>query len=149
MHYEQQQVGNTVVKLSTRPEAFNAEPIREPFERALKTKGKSTSAKGRVVGEDVKLAKASGKEENEHTPEWWEGYDPGMDASFLRSWRRHLPLHEPSFRELRMPEVDLLRFRGRVAEDRRAEEGSGAYPRRDPGRRHQSRPLQDDCRLGR
>jgi hypothetical protein len=82
MHYEQQQVGNTVVTLSTRPEAFNAEPIREPFERALKIKGKSTSAKGRIVGEDVKLAKVSGKEENEHTQEWWEGYDPGMDASF-------------------------------------------------------------------
>jgi hypothetical protein len=34
---------------------------------------------------------ASSKEEDQRTQEWWEGYDPGMDASFRGGWRRHLP----------------------------------------------------------
>lgn len=36
-----------------------------------------------------------------------------------------------------------------ISEDRRAGEGSRAHPRRYPGRRRQSRPLQDGRRLGR
>jgi hypothetical protein len=82
MHNDQQ-LGNTVVELSTRSKAFDTEPIWEPFERALKAKGKSTPAKGRIAGEGVTPTKAFGKEAYEkRTQEWWEGYDPGMDASF-------------------------------------------------------------------
>ena len=79
----EQQVGSTVVELSTRSKALNAEPIWGPFERAHKAKGKSTSVQGRTAGEDVTLTKTPGKEAyEERTREWWEGYDPGMDASF-------------------------------------------------------------------
>jgi hypothetical protein len=82
MHNEQQ-VGSTVVELSTLSKAFNAEPIWGPFERAPKAKGKSTSAKGRIAAEDVTPTKTPGKEAyEERTQEWWEGYDPGVDASF-------------------------------------------------------------------
>ena len=82
MHNDQQ-LGNTVVELSTRTKASSAEPTWEPFERALKAKGKSTSAKGRIAAEDLTLTKTSGKEAyEERIQEWWEGYDPGMDASF-------------------------------------------------------------------
>ncbi len=46
----------------------------EPFEGALKPEGKSTSAtKGRRLPRE---------EGYERTQEWWEGYDPGMDAGF-------------------------------------------------------------------
>ena len=46
----------------------------EPFEGALKECAeKSTSAKGRLLPRE---------EGCERTQEWWEGYDPGMDADF-------------------------------------------------------------------
>jgi hypothetical protein len=80
--HNEQQVGNTAVELSTRSKAFNAERTWEPLERALKAEEKSTSAKARLTVEDVVSARTSSKEENERTQEWWEGYDPGMDASF-------------------------------------------------------------------
>jgi hypothetical protein len=71
------------VEVLTRPEAFRAELTRESFERALKAKEKSTSAKGRLTGEDVASARPSGKGGyEERTQEWWEGYDPGMDPDF-------------------------------------------------------------------
>jgi hypothetical protein len=54
----------------------------EPFEGPLKPKEKGTSAKGRLSGEDDASAMAYGKEGDEHTQEWWEGYDPGMDVGF-------------------------------------------------------------------
>jgi hypothetical protein len=67
----------------TQPEALRAEQTQDPFERALKAKEKSALANCRLTGEDVALAKASGKEAyEERTQEWWEGYDPGMDAGF-------------------------------------------------------------------
>ncbi len=75
--------GTAMHKLSIRTKASSADTIWEPFERALKAKGKSTSAKGRIAAEDVTPTKPSGKEAyEERTKEWWEGYDPGMDASF-------------------------------------------------------------------
>ena len=61
MHNEQQ-VGSTVVELSTLSKALNAEPIWGPFERAPKAKGKSTSAKGRIAAEDVTPTKIPGKD---------------------------------------------------------------------------------------
>jgi hypothetical protein len=81
--HNEQQVGNTAVELSTRSKAFNAERTWEPRERALKAEEKSTSAKARLTVEDVASARTSSKEAHEErTQEWWEGYDPGMDASF-------------------------------------------------------------------
>jgi hypothetical protein len=49
---------------------------------ALKAQEESTSVEGRLTREDALSVGASSKEENERTQEWWEGYDPGMDASF-------------------------------------------------------------------
>ena len=54
----------------------------EPSEGALKAQEESTSVEGRLTREDALSVGASGKEENERTQESWEGYDPGMDASF-------------------------------------------------------------------
>ena len=54
----------------------------EPSEGALKAQEESTSVEGRLTREDALSVGASSKEENERTQEWWEGYDPGMDASF-------------------------------------------------------------------
>lgn len=44
----------------------------KPFEGALESEEKSISAKDRLPRE----------EGYERTQEWWEGYDPGMDADF-------------------------------------------------------------------
>ncbi len=41
---------------------------------------KSTSAEGRLTREDIASARPTSKEEYERILEWWEGYDPGMDA---------------------------------------------------------------------
>ena len=54
----------------------------EPSEGALKAQEESTSVEGRLTSEDALSVGTSSKEENERTQEWWEGYDPGMDASF-------------------------------------------------------------------
>jgi hypothetical protein len=80
MHNEQQ-AGNIAVEVLASPVAeARAKRTWEPFERALKAKEKSTSAKGRLIGEDVAPARASGKGGYEEcTQERWEGYDPGMD----------------------------------------------------------------------
>ena len=53
------------------------------MEGALGAQEESTSAeKGRPTQEDALSIGASSKEENEErTQEWWEGYDPGMDAN--------------------------------------------------------------------
>jgi hypothetical protein len=58
------------------------EPPGEPFEGPLKAEEKSTSVEGRLTGEHDASSKASKKEGDERTKEWWEGYDPGMDVSF-------------------------------------------------------------------
>ena len=83
MHNEQQ-AGNIAVEVLAGPVAeARTERTWEPFQRALKAQEKSTSAKGRLAEEDVAPARASGKEGyEERTQEWWEGYDPGMDAGF-------------------------------------------------------------------
>ncbi len=44
---------------------------------------KSTSAEGRLTREDIASARPSSKKEYERILEWWEGYDPGMDADLL------------------------------------------------------------------
>jgi len=44
---------------------------------------KSTSAEGRLTREDIASLRLSSKEEYERILEWWEGYDPGMDADLL------------------------------------------------------------------
>jgi hypothetical protein len=59
-----------------------AERTRKPFEGALKSEEKSTSAKGRLSREGVAPTRASRREGYERTQEWWEGYDPGMDVDF-------------------------------------------------------------------
>ncbi len=46
----------------------------EPFEGALKSEEKSTSATTKGG-----LPRGQGYE---RTQEWWEGYDPGMDVGF-------------------------------------------------------------------
>ena len=43
---------------------------------------KSTSAESRLTREDI-AARLSTKEEYERILEWWENYDPGMDADLL------------------------------------------------------------------
>lgn len=70
------------IELFERKEGPRLQRSGEPFEGALKAQEKSTSAEGRPTKEDVLSVGASSKEENERTQEWWEGYDPGMDASF-------------------------------------------------------------------
>ena len=44
---------------------------------------KSTSAESRLTRVDIASARPSSKEEYERILEWWEGYDPGMDADLL------------------------------------------------------------------
>jgi len=57
-------------------------PSERSFEGPLNTIEKSTSAKGRLAGEDVGFILPYSKEGFERTQEYWEGYDPGMDAGF-------------------------------------------------------------------
>jgi hypothetical protein len=62
------------VEVSAQQTRTRVKRTGEPFEGALKPEEKSTSAtKGRLPREE-------GYEER--TQEWWEGYDPGMDAGF-------------------------------------------------------------------
>jgi hypothetical protein len=70
------------IELFERKEGPRLQRSGEPFEGALKAQEESTSAEGRPTKEDVLSVGASSKEENERSQEWWEGYDPGMDASF-------------------------------------------------------------------
>jgi len=71
--HNKRQMDDRVVEISARQKAgIRAIQSVEPFTGVLETEKKSTSAKSR----------ASSKEEYEHTQEWWEGYDPGMDAGF-------------------------------------------------------------------
>ena len=78
------QASDLTIRFLTPPEALRAEQrTRDPSERTFKAREKSASAKGKLIGEDVTPAKAAGKElYEERTQEWWEGYDPGMDAGF-------------------------------------------------------------------
>jgi hypothetical protein len=76
-----------VVEMGIEILALNKEGPRlersvEPSEGALKAQEESTSVEGRLTSEDALSVGTSSKEENERTQEWWEGYDPGMDASF-------------------------------------------------------------------
>jgi hypothetical protein len=48
-----------------------------------KSTSKSTSAESRFTREDTASARPSSKEEYERILEWWENYDPGMDADLL------------------------------------------------------------------
>ena len=68
--------------LARNKEGPRLERSGEPSEGALKAQEESTSVEGRLTREDALSVGASSKEENERTQEWWEGYDPGMDASF-------------------------------------------------------------------
>ena len=69
--------------LARNKEGPRLERSGEPSEGALKAQEESTSVEGRLTREEDALSVgASSKEENERTQEWWEGYDPGMDASF-------------------------------------------------------------------
>jgi hypothetical protein len=62
------------VEVSAQHTRTRLERTGEPFEGALEAEGKSTSAtKGRRLPRE---------EGCERTQEWWEGYDPGMDAGF-------------------------------------------------------------------
>ena len=44
---------------------------------------KSTSAESSLPRVDIASSRPSSKEEYERILEWWEGYDPGMDADLL------------------------------------------------------------------
>ena len=70
------------LELLTRKVGPGLEQGGETFEEALKAQEESTSAEGRLTKEDVLSVGAFSKEEDQVTQEWWEGYDPGMDASF-------------------------------------------------------------------
>ena len=77
------QASDLAIRFLTSPGALRAERTRDPSERAFKAREKSALAKGKLTGEDVTPAKAADKElYEERTQEWWEGYDPGMDAGF-------------------------------------------------------------------
>jgi hypothetical protein len=68
--------------LARNKEGPSLERSGEPSEGALKAQEESTSVEGRLTREDALSVGASSKEENERPQEWWEGYDPGMDAGF-------------------------------------------------------------------
>ena len=70
------------IELLARKEGPRHKGSGELFEGALKAQEESTLVEGRLTREDVLSVGASSKEEDERTQEWWEGYDPGMDASF-------------------------------------------------------------------
>jgi hypothetical protein len=81
--HKNQQVGEMTVEHLPRKVVPCLERRGEPFEGALKAQEERTSAEGRLTKEDVlSVGASSSKEEDQHTQEWWEGYDPGMDASF-------------------------------------------------------------------
>ncbi len=71
-------------KLTQEAQGLRNGPLAEA--RRLGEKGKvmaedkSTSAEGRLTREDIASARPTSKEEYERILEWWEGYDPGMDA---------------------------------------------------------------------
>jgi hypothetical protein len=71
------------IELFTRKDEPPLQRSGERLEGALGAQEESTSAeKGRPTQEDALSIGASSKEENEErTQEWWEGYDPGMDAN--------------------------------------------------------------------
>jgi hypothetical protein len=71
--------------LARKEEGHRFQRSGEPFEGALKkAQEESNSAEqGRQTKEEVLSVGVSSKDESEErTQEWWEGYDPGMDASF-------------------------------------------------------------------
>jgi hypothetical protein len=76
------QASDLRVGFLTSPGALRAERTRDPSERTFKAREKSASAKGKLTGEDVTPTKAGKELYEERTQEWWEGYDPGMDADF-------------------------------------------------------------------
>ena len=57
-------------------------PSERSVEGPLNNIEKSTSSKGRLAGVDVGFLLAYSKEGFDRTQEYWEGYDPGMDAGF-------------------------------------------------------------------
>jgi hypothetical protein len=81
MHNEQK-VSDMAVEVLAQQTRTRAERTGEPFEGALKSQEKSTSAKSRLPREGVAPTRASREEGYERTQEWWEGYDPGMDVNF-------------------------------------------------------------------
>ena len=76
------QASDLTIGFLTSPGALRAERTRGPSERTFKAREKSASAKGKLTGEDVTPTKAGKELYEERTQEWWEGYDPGMDAGF-------------------------------------------------------------------
>jgi hypothetical protein len=61
--------------------ARRGESLREKGK--VMAEDKSTSAESRLTREGIAPARPSSKEEYERILEWWEGYDPGMDADLL------------------------------------------------------------------
>lgn len=81
--HNKQQSDDRVVGIFARQEAGDQlGPSERSFEGPLNTIEKSTSSKGRLAGEDVGFILPYSKEGFERTQEYWEGYDPGMDAGF-------------------------------------------------------------------
>jgi hypothetical protein len=73
--------------LTQEAQGLSNEPLVEAPRPAEKGKviaqDKSTSAESRLTRVDIASARPSSKEEYERILEWWEGYDPGMDADLL------------------------------------------------------------------
>ncbi len=70
----------------------NGPPSRLAFARRGRSwPKKSTSAESRFTREDIASARPSSKEEYERILEWWENYDPGMDADLLSRARSNSP----------------------------------------------------------
>jgi hypothetical protein len=84
MHNNQQAVDKVVVDIFSRQKGAGdrVRPSGRPYKRPPKNIQESTSAKGRMVKEDTRLVLAYSKERFERHQEYWEGYNPGMDADF-------------------------------------------------------------------
>ncbi len=84
MHNNRQALHKVVVDtFSPQKDAGDrAKSSGRPYERPPKNIHESTSAKGRVGKEGTRLVLAYSKERFERHQEYWEGYDPGMDADF-------------------------------------------------------------------
>jgi hypothetical protein len=84
--HDNQQVGEMRIEfLACKEEGHCLQRSGEHFEGSLKkAQEESNSAEqGRQTKEEVLSVGVSSKEESEErTREWWEGYDPAMDASF-------------------------------------------------------------------
>ena len=84
MHNNRQAVDKVVVDIFSRQKdaGDRARPSGRLYERPPKIIQESSSAKGRLSKEDTRLVLAYSKERFERHQEYWEGYDPGMDAGF-------------------------------------------------------------------